>query len=74
MISLFQEGFYFPETSHLRSFAKIKPSLIFPNLQFAFDLGHILCPFFTNISLRKRDTDRADCFVLLWPLAINQEQ
>ena len=32
-ISSFREGFYFQETS-LRSFAKIKPSRKFPNLQY----------------------------------------
>ena len=31
------QGFYFQETSHLRSYAKIKPSQKFPNL---------LCHFF----------------------------
>ena len=29
-------GFYFHKTSHMRSFAKIKPSLKFPNLQYNF--------------------------------------
>ena len=29
-------GFYFHETSHMRSFGKIKPSRKFPNLQYSF--------------------------------------
>ena len=28
------QGFYFDETSHMRSLAKIKPSRKFPNLQY----------------------------------------
>ena len=33
VISAFREDFIFHETSHMRSFAKIKPSRKFPNLQ-----------------------------------------
>ena len=52
VVSPFLRGFYFHETSHIRSFAKIKPSLKFPNLQYIYP-DHVtliywipdLCPF-----------------------------
>ena len=34
------QGFYFHETSHMRSFAKIKSSQKFPNLQYTGMLSH----------------------------------
>ena len=33
-------GFYFHETSHMRSFAKIRPSREFPNLQYSIFKRH----------------------------------
>ena len=36
--SAISRGFYFHETSHMRSFAKFKPSRKFPNLQYIADM------------------------------------
>ena len=79
---MISQGFYFHETSHMRSFAKIKPSQKFPNLQYTypFEVVYLFITFVpstysglvSNVSIteKRRETDSLYISIIPLPLAI----